>query len=127
MKTIKNRVENSFEIEKSEFITYALPVSNTEQLDKYLAEIKKEHSKARHICYATVMSSPQVEKAVDDGEPQGTAGRPILEVIKKQKLTNIAVVVVRYFGGIKLGRGGLLRTYVRSAAECLKKCEIVEI
>ena len=127
MRTIKEERENNFEIEKSEFITYAMPVKTVEELDKHLAEIRKEHCKARHVCYATVMSSPQVEKAVDDGEPQGTAGRPILEVIKKQKLTNIAVVVVRYFGGIKLGRGGLLRAYVRSVADCLKKCEIVEI
>lgn len=127
MRTIKEKRENNFEIEKSEFITYAIPVKTVDELEKCLAEIKKEHSKARHVCYAVVMSSPQVERAVDDGEPQGTAGRPILEVIKKQKLTNIAVVVVRYFGGIKLGRGGLLRAYVRSVADCLKKCEIVEM
>ncbi len=126
MKTILSAVENSFDIEKSVFTTYAFPVQNVEQLNKQLDEIRKQHLKSTHICYAVVMSSPQVEKAVDDGEPQGTAGRPMLEVLKKQKLTDVAVVVVRYFGGIKLGRGGLLRAYVKSTAECLKLCKMVE-
>ena len=127
MKTIQNFCENSFEVNKSTFITYAFPVSKLEDFDKRLAEIKAEHNKATHFCYAIILSSPQTERAVDDGEPQGTAGKPILQVLKKQELTNIAVVVVRYFGGVKLGRGGLLRAYVKSTAECLKKCEIEKI
>lgn len=127
MKTITKPTENSFDIDKSVFMTYAFSVNNSDELEKRLINIRKEHNKATHICYATIMSSPQVEKAVDDGEPQGTAGKPMLQVLKKQNLTNIAVVVVRYFGGIKLGRGGLLRAYVKSVAECLKKCEIINI
>jgi len=126
MKTIKDSYENNFEINKSTFIAYSFPICDLETFEKRLSEIKREHRKATHFCYAIILSSPQTEKAVDDGEPQGTAGKPILQVLKKQQLINIAVVVVRYFGGVKLGRGGLLRAYVKSTAECLKKCEIKE-
>ena len=81
-----------------------------------LAFLRKEHKKATHICYAYSITSPFAEKAVDDGEPGGTAGRPILNVIQKRGEKNVCVFVVRYFGGIKLGAGGLVRAYTRTAS-----------
>ena len=91
-----------------------------EEVKLHLEELKKQHKKATHICYAYVYNKGEVsEKCSDDGEPNGTAGYPILQVIKKKNLNNILVVVVRYFGGIKLGAGGLMRAYTKACAEVL--------
>lgn len=100
---------------KSKFYGYALNVQNVEDVLLFVNNLKKEHKKCTHICYAYQIKSPLTAKAVDDGEPSGTAGRPILNVIDKKNLTNILVVVVRYFGGIKLGAGGLVRAYTKCA------------
>jgi len=112
----------SFELEinKSKFIAYRLDLSSISDVKPFLEKLKKEHKKARHFCYAYVFNKEVVsEKCSDDGEPQGTAGYPILNVIKKKSLTNVLVVVVRYFGGIKLGAGGLTRAYTKACAGVL--------
>ena len=108
------------EINKSRFIAYRLELSSLEQVKPFLEQLKKEHKKARHVCYAYVFCKDVVsEKCSDDGEPGGTAGYPILNVIKKKNLTNVLVAVVRYFGGIKLGAGGLTRAYTKACAGVL--------
>lgn len=107
-------------IKKSKFVGYVFNVTNVDQIKEILDELKKEHKKATHITYAYSIKTPFLEKAVDDGEPSGTAGKPILNVIQKNNKENILLVVVRYFGGIKLGAGGLLRAYSKTASECIK-------
>ena len=109
------------EINKSRFLAYRLELENLEQVKPILEKLKKEHKKARHVCYAYVFNKDMVsEKCSDDGEPGGTAGYPILNVIKKKNLTNVLVAVVRYFGGIKLGAGGLTRAYTKACAGVLE-------
>ena len=108
-------------INKSRFIAYKVELTNLEQVKEFINKLKKEHKKARHVCFAYVFKGDVVsEKCSDDGEPGGTAGYPILNVIKKKNLTNTLVAVVRYFGGIKLGAGGLTRAYTKATAEVLK-------
>lgn len=108
------------EISKSKFIAYKKELTSLEEVKPFLLELKKEHKKARHICYAYVYKKDVIsEKCSDDGEPSGTAGYPILNVIKKKNLTNVMVAVVRYFGGIKLGAGGLTRAYTKACAGVL--------
>lgn len=104
-------------INKSRFLGFAKYVESQEDAEKLISQLKSEYKDARHICFA--YSLINTCKASDDGEPSGTAGQPILQVIKKQNLTNVIIVVVRYFGGIKLGAGGLLRAYTQTAIECL--------
>ncbi len=104
---------------KSKFIGYLFECKNTDDVSQALEELRKEHKKATHICYAYSLSNPFLEKTVDDGEPGGTAGRPILSVIQKKGVTNACVFVVRYFGGIKLGAGGLVRMYTKTTSEVL--------
>lgn len=107
-------------INKSRFVAYKFDLTNLEQVKQILQSLKREHKKANHICYAYVYNIDCVsEKANDDGEPTGTAGYPILNVIKKKNLQNIMVVVVRYFGGVKLGAGGLTRAYTKATASVL--------
>ena len=108
-------------INKSRFIAYKFDLTNVEQVKIEIEKLKKEHKKANHVCYAFVYKGETVnEKCSDDGEPSGTAGYPILNVIKKKNLTNVLVAVVRYFGGLKLGAGGLTRAYTKATAEVLK-------
>lgn len=107
-------------INKSRFIAYRYDLDSLDEVKLYLEELKKDHKKATHICYAYVYNKDIVsEKCSDDGEPGGTAGYPILNVIKKKGLSNTMVAVVRYFGGIKLGAGGLTRAYTKSCASVL--------
>ena len=105
---------------KSRFIGYLLSCEKIEEVEQALDFLKKEHKKATHICYAYSLANPFLEKAVDDGEPGGTAGRPILSVMQKKNIKNVCVFVVRYFGGIKLGAGGLVRAYTKVTSEVLK-------
>jgi len=108
------------EINKSRFLAYKLDLNSIEEVKPFIEKLKKEHKKARHFCYAYVFNKDVVsEKCSDDGEPGGTAGYPILNVIKKKALSNVLVVVVRYFGGIKLGAGGLTRAYTKACAGVL--------
>ncbi len=112
--------EFEYEINKSRFIAYKKELTSLDDVKFFLQELKTKHKKATHICYAYVYSKETVsEKACDDGEPGGTAGYPILNVIKKKNLTNTLVAVVRYFGGIKLGAGGLTRAYTKATAQLL--------
>ena len=127
MFTIDKIQQNLIEIKKSKFITWIFPVGNVEEINEHLNNLNKEHRDATHICYAYVLSNPNLEKACDNGEPDGTAGKPILDVIKKNNLTNVLIVVIRYFGGIKLGAGGLVRAYSGSSSEVLKLCKIGQI
>lgn len=109
------------EIKKSKFIGYAFHADTVEAFDTKLAEIKKEHPQARHHCYAYRLNEQVLlEKYQDDKEPQGTAGLPILEVLKGQDLEEVGVVVVRYFGGTLLGTGGLSRAYSDAARDAIK-------
>lgn len=103
---------------KSKFLGYSFSVTTEEEIKKIIDDLKKEHKKATHICYAYYICQNEVKaKACDDGEPGGTAGKPIYNVIDKKGLKNILIVVVRYFGGIKLGAGGLVRMYTKCASE----------
>lgn len=113
-------------IEKSKFITTSRHVESEEEAKEFIAEISKNYSDATHNCYAYICDKrSNFLRFSDDGEPQGTAGMPILEVIKSKRLTEVAVVVTRYFGGIKLGAGGLLRAYSGCAAENLDAAQKV--
>ena len=112
-------------IERSRFITYSTHVESEEEARAFLAKIRSAHSLATHVCYAFISDKVgNLQRFSDDGEPQGTAGVPILEVLKNKKLFETAVAVVRYFGGIKLGAGGLVRAYSSSAAENLDGADI---
>ncbi|WP_297133623.1 YigZ family protein [Terrisporobacter sp.] len=103
-------------IEKSTFIGYAKPIKSEEEAIEFINEIKKKHKDATHNVWAyTVGENMNIQRYSDDGEPQGTAGIPTLEVIKKEDLRDVVVVVTRYFGGIKLGAGGLVRAYTKGA------------
>lgn len=121
---IENNVTNILEIKKSKFITLLIKIEDINNVDKYLNDIKKEYKDATHYCYAYIIGNK--EKASDDGEPSGTAGLPILNVLKRNNLNNILCVVIRYFGGIKLGAGGLLRAYSNSVSEALKVSNIIK-
>ncbi|AGX42150.1 YigZ family protein [Clostridium saccharobutylicum] len=125
--TIKNLGEDRFEEKKSEFIGYAKRVQNEEEAKEFVNEIKSLHKQARHNCWAYVIgSNMNIQRYSDDGEPQGTAGIPILEVMKKSNVTDCAVVVTRYFGGVLLGTGGLTRAYIKGASIAIKAAGIVE-
>lgn len=114
-------------IQKSRFIGYTKRVENEEAAQKFIDEIKKKHYDATHNCSAYIIGDhDQIQKANDDGEPSGTAGIPMLEVLKKQGLKDTAVVVTRYFGGIKLGAGGLIRAYGSTTSEAIKATGIVK-
>lgn len=128
MKKIKDIVKNTIIINKSEFITYLYPVSSIEEINQILSNIKKEYYDATHHVYAYILGKNQeIQKANDDGEPQKTAGYPMLDVLKKQNLTDILSITIRYFGGILLGAGGLVRAYSQSVSEALKKTKLYEI
>lgn len=113
-------------IKKSKFIGMMFAVFTKQESEQIIEDVKKQYKDARHVCYAYVLSHPPVEKCHDDGEPKGTAGLPILNVLKKQRLQNILVVVVRYFGGIKLGAGGLIKAYMDTCIGLIKKADFVD-
>lgn len=125
MKTITETKTNEIIIHKSKFITIITPINSKEEITKILNKVKKEYKDATHYCFAYIIDSE--EKCDDNGEPSGTAGLPILKVLKINNLTNVLCLVVRYFGGIKLGAGGLIRAYSTSASEALNKCTIKDI
>lgn len=125
LRTVFAPCESEKMIERSRFLTYSAHVESEEEARAFLAEIRSKHSLATHVCYAFIADkSGNLQRFSDDGEPQGTAGVPILEVLKNKKLIETAVAVVRYFGGIKLGAGGLVRAYSSSAAENLDLADI---
>ena len=122
--TIKEEKTTLTENMKSKFYATAFPVSDVEVFKKRLEEIRKGNPKARHVVYAYRIGMNS--KSCDDKEPKGTAGRPILELLNKKELVDVAIVVVRYYGGVQLGAGRLLRTYLNSAISVLNECEIIE-
>lgn len=125
--TIQGEAIAEYEISRSRFIAYAKRISSDTEATAYIQAIKKKHWDARHNCASYVIGERgQLQKADDDGEPSGTAGKPILEVIKKNNLTDLVLVVTRYFGGIKLGAGGLIRAYGKAATMALTAATIVE-
>lgn len=125
--TVKGYGEHEIIIQKSRFIAHVFRATSEEEAQAFIIDIKKRHKDATHNCSAYLIGeNDQIQKANDDGEPSGTAGMPILEVLKKRKLKDTAVVVTRYFGGIKLGAGGLIRAYGKSASEGITATGIVE-
>ena len=114
-KTVKQRAEDMFVEKKSEFIGYISPVANEDEAIAFINEIKKKHPDATHNCHAYILQGTEIARFSDDGEPSGTAGMPMLEVIKREGLTGVCIVVTRYFGGILLGAGGLVRAYAKGA------------
>ena len=119
--SIANEFRHEYVVEKSRFITTVYPCSTEEEAQAFIGRINKEFWDARHNCTAFALGPKQEQqRSSDNGEPSGTAGKPMLEVLKKTGITNIAVVVTRYFGGIKLGAGGLIRAYSHSVAETLR-------
>lgn len=125
--TVSGYSESEIVIQKSRFITYTKRTETEEEAQSFIQEIKKKHPSANHNCSAYMIGEHDlIQKANDDGEPSGTAGVPMLEVLKKQGLKDTTVVVTRYFGGIKLGGGGLIRAYGKSVSEGLKAADIVE-
>lgn len=123
-KTIARRCEASFIEKKSEFIGYLCPVQTEEQAAAFIEEIRAMHRKATHNCYAYILRENNAARHSDDGEPGGTAGVPIYEVLRKEGLTDVCCVVTRYFGGILLGAGGLVRAYTKGAKDAVEAAQI---
>ena len=124
MKTITKTYQSNLEVMKSKFISILMPLDNPDDFKPILRNLQKEHSKARHIVYAYKVGNKT--KSCDDREPKGTAGRPLLELILKKELDNVALIVVRYFGGTLLGAGRLLRTYLQAGINVVNIAEIIE-
>ncbi|MEW9053540.1 MAG: YigZ family protein [Neobacillus sp.] len=125
--TVKAFAEHEISIQRSRFISHIARAETEAEAQEFIQTIKKKHWDATHNCSAYLIGeNDQIQKANDDGEPSGTAGVPILEVLKKRKLKDTVVVVTRYFGGIKLGAGGLIRAYGKSTSEGLDTVGIVE-
>ncbi|WP_430494443.1 YigZ family protein [Rossellomorea marisflavi] len=125
--TVKGPGENEIVIERSRFIAHVARAETEEDAQAFIADIKKKHWDATHNCSAYMIGENNlIQKANDDGEPSGTAGVPMLEVLKKRDLKDTVVVVTRYFGGIKLGAGGLIRAYGKSTSEGLNATGVVE-
>lgn len=123
MYMIKENLENEIIINKSKFITKLYKVDSVIEINEILKNLKKEYKDATHICYAYIVGNNK--KCSDDKEPKNTAGMPMLSVLENKELTSILSVVIRYFGGIKLGAGGLLRAYSNSVSEALLKTNII--
>ena len=127
-RTIKEDGQVQEEIKKSRFICHAKRVYSEEEARDFITAIKKEHYKATHNCSAFIIGErSEIKRTSDDGEPSGTAGVPMLGVLENHNLTNVCMVVTRYFGGIKLGAGGLIRAYAGSVALAVKEIGIIEI
>lgn len=123
MYTIIDNISNEIIIDNSRFVTLLYKVYNTHDIDQYLENVKKLYKDATHYCYGYIIDNKI--KFSDDGEPSSTAGTPIIEVLKKRKLNYVLAIVVRYFGGIKLGANGLIRAYSSSVSKCLDKSNLV--
>ena len=127
-KTIKENVSGEIEEKRSRFIANIYYIEDEEQAKKYIKEVKKKYHDAKHNCFAykVVENKKNIERSSDDGEPSGTAGMPILNIINGEGLCNILIIVTRYFGGILLGTGGLLRAYTESTKKALENANIIE-
>lgn len=126
-KTVKETSKGLFTEKKSKFISYAIPVQTVEDVKVEVEKYRKEYYDARHVCWAYMLGSGRDEfRSNDDGEPSGTAGKPILGQINSNELTDILIVVIRYFGGVKLGTSGLIVAYKEAAIEAIANAEIIE-
>ena len=124
--TLKELAEYRFEEKKSVFIGYALPVTTETEAIEFITSVKKKYPDARHWVYAYVLRENSTMRYTDDREPQGTAGMPVLDAIRKNGITDALIVVVRYFGGILLGTGGLVHAYSEAALGALRKAKIIQ-
>lgn len=126
--TVTEQIENTIIIERSKFICNIKSVVDEDDAKSFIESVRKKHSLANHNCYAYIADDKGlVQKFSDDGEPQGTAGLPMLDVLKNKKIFKTVAVVTRYFGGIKLGTGGLVRAYGGSVVDCLQKASLVNM
>ena len=125
MKSIKENIINKIEIKNSKFITLLIKIDDNTNINNLLKEIKEKYPKATHYCYGYITENSK--KSSDDNEPSNTAGLPILNVLEKEKIMNVIAIVVRYFGGIKLGASGLIRAYSKSIKEALKTTKLIEL
>ena len=123
--TINKQYTQQNEVMKSKFIAYFLPLKNEEDFKPLLANLRKEHKKARHIVYTYRVAMKS--KSSDDGEPKGTAGHPLLELLYKKDINDVALLVVRYFGGTKLGASRLLRTYLQAGIDVINQSELIAL
>ena len=123
--TVSQNVVKQIEVMKSKFIAYVFPLNKEEEFKDILASLRKEHKKARHIVYAYRYNVKS--KSCDDGEPKGTAGHPLLELLYKKDINNVALLVVRYFGGTLLGAGRLLRTYLQAGVDAINDCDLIPL
>jgi len=126
-RTIRSLAKGTYSEKRSKFLAFAMPVSSVDEVKAAVADYQKKYYDARHVCYAYMLGAERLEfRANDNGEPSGTAGKPILGQINSAGLTDILIVVVRYFGGIKLGTSGLIVAYRTAAAEAIAAAEVVE-
>lgn len=127
-KTVYEGAEKEIVINKSRFIGHVTPVSSEEEAKAFVDEIKKKHRTATHNVPVYLLGEDHgIQKYSDDGEPSGTAGVPILNMLKNEGITDVAIVITRYFGGVKLGTGGLVRAYTQSAKEALDEAKVIEM
>lgn len=126
-KTVKETAKGLFTEKKSKFISFAIPVQTVDDVKSEVEKYRKEYYDARHVCWAYMLGAERNEfRANDDGEPSGTAGKPILGQINSNELTDILIIVIRYFGGVKLGTSGLITAYKEAAIEAIAAAEIIE-
>ena len=128
MKTVKSEIKIEFEEKKSKFIGYIKPINRKEEAEEFIKKIRKSHPNATHNCtvYSVFDNGQEYFKANDDGEPSGTSGKPMGEVLTYMGVTNLVIVATRYFGGIKLGAGGLVRSYAKTAKLAIQESGIVD-
>lgn len=129
IKTIDKEVTNTLIVEKSKFISFIMPCNSKNEANEIISKMKEKYFDSTHVCYAYILNDEGtiLYKGYDDGEPSQTAGAPILNVLKRNNLMNVICIVVRYFGGIKLGAGGLTRTYSNSAISVLDLADVVTL
>ena len=125
MKTIAKAVESEINVKKSQFICHLFPTKTKKESKEIILKVNEQYSDATHNCTAYIVSDG--EGFDDDGEPGGTAGKPMINVLRKNELHNVTAIVTRYFGGIKLGAGGLVRAYSKSVLEAINEAEILEV
>lgn len=126
-KTIRTVSEGNYSEKRSKFLAFAIPVCTVDEVKQAVAEYQKKYYDARHVCYAYMLGAEHLDfRANDNGEPSGTAGKPILGQINSNELTDVLIIVVRYFGGVKLGTSGLIVAYRLAAAEAIANAEIIE-
>ena len=126
-KTVKKRAHDEFTEKRSRFIGYVCPVQTVEEANGFISEIKQKHWDAKHNVYAYILRDGNIKKYSDDGEPQGTAGQPMLNVFQRENVENVVCIVTRYFGGTLLGTGGLVRAYTTATARALENAEVVTV